>query len=701
MKKFLDKYKTQITKYFLPFAVIAVVVLILEVIIFNFRHWEFVGNKNPYAVTNYTLSDNLSAIDANAFQVDSTESMPYIELADIDMPLNLVYFDFVNIDRGEFGVFEINYQIELTDEGNVLPYGCPERTFMRLIPRTHYSTLNPYGKAHSIRVYFNNLNDGDRIRVNAFVLNPQYEMMVSKKRMIALFVLFSLLWVIRPSSSLYSHSVLDSFKWKKLALIGVCLAEIFIFYKVIHINHYYDNIQPGGQTQFQQLAEAIVDRGEVFLATKPQDGFVAMDDPYDAYYRNSQGFEYSATGEDMSDTGFYEGRYFVYFGVGPILLFYVPYYAITGAHIATRTVFFILIILNVLAVPFLLYQICRRYFKDLPYVLYSIFTVFFTLGAGQLFQAKTPDFYGIPIMMALVCTLFGLGLWIVALNKCDESSRLPWGYLAGGSLLMALTAVSRPQFLIASFLAIILFWNSVFKNRTLLSKNSIVQTIAFALPYVIVAAGAMYYNYIRFANPFDFGANYNLCYNDMNFRGFHIDRFLYAVAGYMFYPCKINNVFPYFQYSDVISKYTGMNTDDKLFGGVIYNNIYLIFAFLAIKYRKVMADKAAFAVAVILPIFSMIVGFVDGNMAGVYCRYYLDFSWGYMIAAFLVFGYLYTDSGNTITLAIKQHWLRTLIYASFIYTVIRWFLMPFADSSIVNGNQFLYHTIKNLVEFWN
>lgn len=51
------------------------------------------------------------------------------------------------------------------------------------------------------------------------------------------------------------------------------------------------------------------------------------------------------------------------------------------------------------------------------------------------------------------------------------------------------------------------------------------------LPYIIVAAGVMYYNAARFGSPFDFGANYNLTFNDMTLRGFRIDRFLYGTLG--------------------------------------------------------------------------------------------------------------------------------------------------------------------------
>ena len=42
------------------------------------------------------------------------------------------------------------------------------------------------------------------------------------------------------------------------------------------------------------------------------------------------------TGENyLWDTAYYEGHYYVYFGVVPVLLFYLPFYLVTGANFPT------------------------------------------------------------------------------------------------------------------------------------------------------------------------------------------------------------------------------------------------------------------------------------------------------------------------------------------------------------------------------
>ena len=54
------------------------------------------------------------------------------------------------------------------------------------------------------------------------------------------------------------------------------------------------------------------------------------------------------------------------------------------------------------------------------------------------------------------------------------------------------------------------------------------------IPFIIVGLGLMYYNYIRFDSPFDFGANYNLTTNDMTLRGFNIDRIFLGIYYMLF-----------------------------------------------------------------------------------------------------------------------------------------------------------------------
>lgn len=709
---YINKAKeNKIFRQVFPYIIILFCVVLTELFIFNFRHWQFINNEQT-EISDWKMSDNLIFADYNAFTVGNLEKTPYIEASNINMPVNLVYTDFVNMEKGEFGVIEIKYHFEMNDEGNAILYDLPTQTFFRMITKTHYSSLNPYGYVKNLRICFDNLNEGDTIRVNSFVLNPKYPFQISKKRIMFLFILISLLYLLRPSSTIYSIKVIDKFKGKKIIITAVLFAEILLFFVVTRLDKYYENINAGAETQFMMLTEAIIDRGEFFLNVNAPDELKNMDDPYDAKLRLNTAGEL-ADGMDMSDTGFYKenGKYFVYFGVGPILLFYVPKYVLTGAHAVTRDVVFILTALISGTVMFLLYEIAKRYFKSMPYAVYLMFSVLFSFGGGQLFLSITPDFYAVPILSGLLFSMLGLAFVIKSVN--DEGKALL--FFLGG-LCLAFVAACRPQFLIVSFMTLpILIPYVVTKSKNQNGiKKVLLQGIAFVVPYIIVASLVMYYNYARFSNVFDFGANYNLTYNNMPFRGFHIDRLLHPLIGYLFYPCSVVNEFPYFQVSNYISRYQGITADENLFGGVIYNNIYLITILLVIPFRKIIKNKEAFMLAVLGPVFAIIVGVVDANMAGTLPRYYADFTWGHMIAAFIFIGYAFVFDGTVsgrksekITVLSKEVCLFInksmcyLFYICFVVSIVRMFLMVFYGNAVKDTNLYVFNEIKNLVEFWN
>ena len=62
--------------------------------------------------------------------------------------------------------------------------------------------------------------------------------------------------------------------------------------------------------------------GQLYLEEEPPDWLKSMDDPYDKSARDELQKE---TGEPyLFDVAYYDGHYYVYFGVVPVLMFYLP-----------------------------------------------------------------------------------------------------------------------------------------------------------------------------------------------------------------------------------------------------------------------------------------------------------------------------------------------------------------------------------------
>ena len=88
------------------------------------------------------------------------------------------------------------------------------------------------------------------------------------------------------------------------------------------------------------------------------------------------------------------------------------------------------------------------------------------------------------------------------------------------------------------------------------------------MPYVLIAAGLMAYNALRFGSPFDFGASYSMTSNDMTHRGTNLERILYGIWYFLFEPMQLEGKFPYLQSASIATDYLGKLVTESWFGGI-------------------------------------------------------------------------------------------------------------------------------------
>lgn len=689
----------------IPALIIMAAVIVLEVFVFNFRHWQSVNNVPVPA--EYINSDNLSAEDVNAFRVISTESAPYIEMNDMDLDIENIALDVTFPELGVTAVETVDYHFEVIDQGNRNRYALPGMQFMHLVPQSHFDYPDLYGNAGNVRLCFDSLYEGQLIRIEYLVFNSVVPLMISKKRILALFAFLYLLYLLKPGSFLYGYNAGEKSRVRTVSVIILLVLEIGFTWWAVNLNRAFQNVDTDGQKQFMLLAEAL-SQGRPYLLKEPPKALLDMEDPYDYAERMRV-----CTGDEEAlwDTAYYKGHYYVYFGVGPVLLFYLPFYLITGHHINTVMVIFINSVFIFIGAAALIKEIMERRFAQTPLPVYLMLTAMVSWGSGLWYLVMNPDFYGVPLAVAMALCFWGLYFWIHSLSK----ERISVPYIAAGSLCMAFEAAVRPQFLLASFLALLIFLSAVFKDRTLFSKKSVKATLGFTVPYVLTAAGVMYYNFVRFGSVFDFGANYNLTNNNMPYRGFHLDRLLNGTVGFLFMPCTVTNRFPYFSLSSFYTAYQGPTGDEILLGGLIYNYAFLIVTLLPFLFKKYIKVRELYVYTLIAPAAALTVMFVDANMAGVIMRYNADFAWYLMLSfVIIVCGFICvqkegmknaSSAGNTELVKVTEKtvmlvfWLLFICYGVFL---IRSFLYLFTGMARPEVNaKLVWHTVKHLVEFWH
>ena len=119
----------------------------------------------------------------------------------------------------------------------------------------------------------------------------------------------------------------------------------------------------------------------------------------------------------------------------------------------------------------------------------------------------------------------------------------------------------------------------------------------------------------------------------MTVRGFRLDRIPLGIFAFFFQPPVVYPKFPFSTGTNLSNYYMGKTIMEFMCGGIFATQPVLWLIFAAKKAKKELMDKKILALTVCLPVFSLIIGIADAQMAGILCRYYMDFSYPVLIAA--------------------------------------------------------------------
>ncbi len=663
---------------------------ILEVTIFNFRHYESLFFKGAKDLTHYNVSEGIECNDVCRI-IDKENA--YIEIYNIDKKVNNLYLDFKSKD-----LLFIDYEIEFTDDANALYVKSEERNYVSDILNSHYLKVNPSGKVGNLKI--NILNSNGNFTIDKIMINQKVPLLINNLRLIIASLFIFLILLINPKNNLYNLKH-DFKKSSLVTLIIVCLLSGILCFSTLLNSKSYSDTQTSQYSQYKNLAKSL-SKGKFYLDLKVNDKLLNLDNPYDTNYRDNILRRYK---DYYWDYSYYNGKYYSYFGIVPCLLTYLPYHLITHNDLPNYLAMSIGLIFLVVAAFYFMRQIIKKYFPKASYMWYVILSIFFLVSSGLISFAGEPTFYNMPIVYGLSFSLLGLSFWLKATREQNLNSK----YLGLGSLCMALVAGCRPQLLLGSFFAIPLFWDYVFKKRELFSKKSLKNTFWLCLPYIIVAIFLMYYNYSRFGSVFDFGANYNLTTNDMTKRGFHFDRIFTGLYYFLLAPGQIILKFPFLRalpeelvlsgvstFEPLNISYVGVTIYEPMYGGFLFINLISILGLFFYKFKKQINNKELFSLCLVAVISSLLIIIADTEMAGILPRYLADFGWLLSLSTVIVI--LSLLKNKKLSFEIKRL-LITFIVISIVYNLLTFFLNKdtFSNYNILG---YIYYRIYYLVMFW-
>lgn len=604
-----------------------IISILLEIFLFNYKHWISLGEEeilNDNVVMGESYQDNgdgtytvTSGADISIYIPKISEELTssYIKIEDVSS---------VDDIRKPIRIWQY-----VTDEASHYEYGLPAKDIWAQEARSSYTIYHLYGKCTGLRI-LPNISSDTVVKVEV-ILNPVIPIFFSWVRMGAVFMLLSLFWLFRPGSFIYK---IEFNMLRPLVRRGIIVVLFFIhtglFWFLADINPAFTWGAPAHHQQYQKLAEALKEGSAALLETPPV-SLQEMDNPYDSAYRDDV---VAAHGESYAwDTAYYNGKYYVYFGVVPAVLFYFPYYVLTGSHLPNYMVIFISSVLYMIGLLGVLREVARKWFPKISLGIWLLATELTLLGSGIIYLVKRPDIYNVPILLGMALGLLGTMCFL----KAEKEEKLSPRLLGLGTFWVALVAGCRPQLLLFAIIPVILFRKQLFSVGFYRSANGKKSVLAVAVPLLVIGGLLMYYNFIRFGSPFDFGANYNLTTNDMRYRGWVWERIPLGVFELLFEPMTFGTEFPFAQIIYTDSQYMGQTIQEYTVGGVMATHFFAWFALLSLiigkNVKKQFSTPWLLSIGCLLS--AIVIAAADTEMAGILWRYQIDLSIFIMMAATL------------------------------------------------------------------
>ena len=596
-------------------------------------------------------------------------------------------------------------------------------------PRSHVRSLDLSGKASTLLLTAFPYNGEYRQYPVSYTLQTIYANVprafnFSLVRWAALLFLMTAAYALRPVSAAWQEAYLEHRKKYRPAVLLVAVvlgtAAFFApfadrfsagvstsFYNTadwdggsrINFTLHIDDWASDTAAQYGALAHSLLN-GRLDLEQDPPAAMQEMANPYDTAARQQ------AAPDALWDVAYYQGRYYVYFGVVPCLLFQLPFEALTAVRDLPPSLPMILLSwLFLLAAFGCVKQAARRWFPGMSAAMYLLLCAGIGTGSQIYYLLLRPSTYEYAILSGAAFVMLALWQWLLAANQPTEKHGRILLHLALGSLCMALVAGCRPQMVLFAVLCLPIFWQRYGREKRLRTRQGITETIAFVLPVVLVAIGLMWYNAARFGSPFDFGANYNLTSNDMTRRGFSVGRTVPAVLTFLFGIPGVQAVFPYLTATKMQTNYMGLTITELFYGGA-FACLPLLWglAALPLAHRRlaVKHDLRAFVRLVLGCMLALAV--LDCQMAGMLYRYQSDWLGPLLLAAALAWALAeqilqaHTAQPGIDALQRALHTVLPLaVLAGACYSFCVYFT---SEPGLIGQNPALYQTVSRLAQFW-
>lgn len=517
-------------------AVIAVVagIFLLEALLSNFAWFAYVAGK--------TDAVDISPAEGEAFTVET--DAPFIDLECGKFPLNSVKFTIAatedlytdNLATVKFYVF---------DENNITGASLirSEKISVGNVPGEYTFYLNSRGNMSGISIEVADIST--KCVVSDIVINPEYRFSFNAVRFTAMLFAAALICFIRSKTGKQFRDEM-TFTQAGILSCALCCSMAILFWSFSASGEtgtfieYPLNGDIRYYSPYIQQLDAFI-KGQLHFDVQPSAELLALENPYTP--DNREGIEF------LYDRAFFDGKYYSYFGIAPILVFYYPYYLVTGDIPVDSAVMGFFSLITAVFLPLAVVEWNKFRKAGMRPWLSCVCAVGAYFASGALIiQRGRATFYYVASAAAMAFVSAYL-FWIIKALGSKKIVRAVFMVLAGVSFALGFLSRLNTVFSVAIVTAvfIVIYLVNAVKAKKLTAF--IGDMIPLGLPVAASIAFALYYNHIRFGDMLQFGTDYQLTLANASLYDGGANGLIPSVFHYFLQPFEPSQEFPYISFS--------------------------------------------------------------------------------------------------------------------------------------------------------
>lgn len=607
------------------------VILLIEAVAFNFNSYHLW--KGGYDESELPMSSAaVSGFNKTENGYVSTDKTASVEFTDLNRRIGVIKLNLTGAK------YKTDYAIDFTDETNASYYirsGLVSGSVFHEIDATKYVVCDFSGQVGKLRIRFENLADNS-VTLTGVTVNADYPTEFSYLRFFMILLGVAFVWIFRRSAS-FRSPIGSQFTAAKAVTAAVIVCVVLLSYVLSSVNLDFGRdlkMQTGDQVT-KELVDAL-EKGQVELDAKPAPELLAMDNPYDWSARVEQGV--SAKWDHV----LYNGKYYSYYGIGPVLMLYLPFHRLTGHYLAPLVGVWLVNTIALIFLGMLFFKLMKKLFRDIPLSMYTAALLMIYAACGVWYCTVMAQFYEIAQSFGFCFTVLGAYCLVSSNVIGDDKEPIRPVMAALSSLFLAVAVTCRPTTAVWCVVAVGFIAAGVFKlRRGGSARSAYVRYLLCALvPFVVIGGVQMWYNHARFGSVTDFGIAYSLTINDFTHTEFHTQLAAIGFFDYLFAPPSFSGEFPYVQTTLStlgVNGYYFVATNNGC--GLFFRALPMFFLFaspFALKYvakeKRLRTALLFTAVGIVAP--CVIIASIWESGYGV--RYMMDFAWEMLLCAFCV-----------------------------------------------------------------